>query len=142
MTPLSAHFSLEEATVSQTAARLGINNTPPESVIANMKKAALQMELVRMELNSNAININSWYRCPALNKAVGSKPTSAHLTGFAIDFTCPTFASPERIVTRLLASKIDFDQVIHEFGAWVHISFDGNRKQALVIDKNGTRAFA
>jgi hypothetical protein len=142
MTPLSAHFSLEEATVSQTAARLGIDNTPPAPIIANMKEAALQMELVRMELNSNAIHVSSWFRCPALNKAVGSKPTSAHITGLAIDFTCPTFGPPERIVTRLLASKLNFDQVIVEYDRWVHISFDGNRKQALVIDKDGTRAFA
>lgn len=142
MIPLSAHFTLEEATISQTAARLGIDNTPPEAVIANMKEAALQLELVRMELNSNAIHINSWYRCPKLNAALGSKPTSAHLTGYAIDFTCPTFATPERIVTRLLASKVDFDQIIHEYNSWVHISFNGNRKQALVIDKDGTRAFA
>ena len=142
MTPLSAHFTLEEATVSQTAARLGIDNTPPESVIANMKEAALLLELVRMELNSNAIHVSSWYRCPKLNAAVGSKPTSAHLTGWAVDFTCPTFGKPDRIVTRLLASKVPFDQVIHEFDSWVHISFNGTRKQALVIDKDGTRAFA
>lgn len=141
MTPLSAHFSLEEAIASQTAARLGIDNDPPLDVVMNMKKAALQMELIRMELNSNAIHISSWYRCPALNKAVGSKPTSAHVTGWAVDFTCPTFGPPGKIVTRILASKVAFDQIIHEFDSWVHISFDGNRKQALVIDKNGTRPF-
>lgn len=141
MTPLSAHFTLEEATASQTAARLGIDNTPSEQVIQNMKHAALQLELVRMELNSNAIHVSSWYRCPALNKAVGSKPTSAHLTGFAIDFTCPTYGTPERIVNKILGSKIDFDQCIYEYGKWVHISFDGNRKMALTIDNQGTRAF-
>lgn len=141
MTPLSAHFSLEEAIASQTAARLGIDNDPPSDVVLNMKKAALQMELIRMELNSNAIHISSWYRCPALNKAVGSKPTSAHITGWALDFTCPTFGPPAKIITRILASKVAFDQVILEFDSWVHISFDGNRRQALVIDKNGTRPF-
>jgi hypothetical protein len=141
MISLSAHFSLEEATASQTAARLGIMNVPSDAVLANMKKAALQLELVRMELNSNAIHISSWYRSPALNAAVGSKPTSAHITGWAIDFTCPTFGKPDRIIQRILASKVDFDQVINEYDSWVHISFDGNRKQALVIDRNGTRAF-
>lgn len=142
MTPLSAHFSVEEAIASQTAARLGIDNDPPLDVVQNMKRAALGMELVRQELNSNAIKVSSWYRCPALNKAVGSKPTSAHVKGFAIDFTCPTFGTPEQIVKKLLTSKIEFDQCIYEYGSWVHISFDGSRKQALVIDKAGTREFA
>lgn len=144
MTPLSAHFSLEEAITSQTAARLGIDNTPTPEIIENMKKAALALEFVRMELNSNAIKVSSWYRSPGpngLNAAVGSKPGSAHTQGWAVDFTCPTFGTPERIVTRLLASKIDFDQIIFEYNSWVHVAFNGNRRQALTIDKQGTRAF-
>ena len=141
MTPLSPHFSLEEAILSQTASRLGIDNTPPESVISVMEKAATGMELVRRELNSNPIHINSWYRCPALNTAVGSKPTSDHLLGWAIDFTCPTQGTPEQLVRTLLKSNIDFGQIIYEFESWVHISFKGNQRQALVIDHNGTRLF-
>ena len=141
MTSLSAHFTLEEATLSQKAARLGISNDPPLEVAMNMKQAALGMELVR-QLLGQPIHINSWYRCPYLNKAVGSKPTSDHLTGFAIDFTCPTYGTPEVIVKAILASNIDFKQVIYEFGSWVHISFNGMQRQALVIDKEGTRVFA
>jgi len=141
MTPLSAHFSLEEAIASQTAARLDIDNDPPLDVVRNMKKAALGMELVRMELNSNAIHVSSWYRSPKLNEALGSKPTSAHTRGFAIDFTCPTAGRPVDIVRRLKASGLKFDQLIHEFNSWIHISFDGERRQVLTIDKSGTKVF-
>jgi len=146
MTPLSAHFSLEEATTSQTASRLGIDNDPTLDVVLNMKQAALGMELVR-QLLGQPIHINSWYRCPELNKAVGSKPTSDHITGFAVDFTCPTFGTPEKIVREILKSNIDFKQVILEFvtptgGGWVHIAFNGMQRQALVINKDGVKVFA
>lgn len=141
MTPLSAHFSLEEALVSQTAARLGIENDPPLDVVLNMKRAALGMELVR-QLLGQPIHVNSWYRSPELNKAVGGSPKSDHLTGFAIDFVCPTYGTPQAIVKAILASNIDFKQVIYEFNSWVHISFNGTQRQALVIDRTGTRLFA
>lgn len=141
MTPLSAHFSLEEATVSQTASRLGIDNDPPLDVVLNMKRAALGMEQVR-QLLGQPIHINSWFRSPAVNQAVGGSPKSDHMTGFAIDFTCPTYGKPEQIVKEILASNIDFKQVILEFGSWVHISFNGAQRQALVIDREGTRVFA
>jgi zinc D-Ala-D-Ala carboxypeptidase len=142
MIPISPHFSLEEATHSQTAARLGINNEVPDELLGNLKAAAVGMELVRRELNSNPIIISSWYRCEALNRAVGSKPTSAHLTGYAIDFTCPTAGTPQQIVAALIKSKVPFQQVIWEYASWVHISFNGDDRQALIIDKDGTRVFA
>ena len=142
MTPISAHFSLEEVTHSQTAARLRIDNDLPLELMQNVKKAALGMELVRLALNSNMIIVSSWYRCPELNAAVGSKPTSAHTAGFAIDFTCPTAGTPEQIVRALIKSDVPFQQVIHEFDSWVHIAFNGEARQALIIDHEGTRAFA
>lgn len=141
MTPLSAHFSLEEAITSQTASRLGIDNDPPLDAVLNMKRAALGMEQVR-QLLGQPIHINSWYRCNALNAAVGSKPTSDHVTGYAIDFTCPAYGTPDKVVKAILASDIDFKQVILEFNAWVHIAFNGMQRQALVIDKQGTRSYA
>lgn len=142
MTTLSAHFTLDEAVLSQTAARLGIANDPDLATVRNMKQAALGMELVRLELGGLPININSWYRSQDLNHAVGSKPTSDHITGFAIDFTCPKFGSPLRIVQAIKASNIQYQQLIWEFGSWVHISFNGFKRQTLVIDKNGARVFA
>lgn len=146
MTPLSAHFTLEEATNSQTAARLGLSNDPPLDIAMNMKRAALSLELIRMELNSNAIHISSWYRSPEVNKAVGSKPTSDHLTGWAIDFTCPTYGSVDAVIRAIMRSKVPYKQVIREFanngGGWVHISFNGDQRQALIIDEHGTRVYA
>ena len=141
-THVSAHFTLSEVTASQTAGRLGIDNDLPLELMPVVKRAALGMELLRMELNSNPIHISSWYRSPKLNAAVGSKPTSAHLKGSAIDFTCPTQGTPEQIVRKLMKSGLMYDQLIVEYGSWVHVSFDGGRKQCLVIDKSGTRAFA
>lgn len=144
MSNLSAHFTLDEAILSQTASRLGIVNDPDLNTVRNMKQAALGMELVRLELGGLPININSWYRSPDLNHAVGSKPTSDHITGFAIDFTCPKFGSPRKIVEAIKSSNIQFQQLILEFpdnGGWVHISFNGMKRQVLTIDSKGTREF-
>jgi len=141
VTSLSAHFTLEEAVLSQTASRLGIVNDPDLNTVRNMKQAALGMELVRLELGGLPININSWYRCPELNKAVGSKPSSDHITGFAIDFTCPKFGSPQKIVEAIKNSNIQFQQLIWEFDSWVHISFNGMKRQVLTIDRKGTRPY-
>lgn len=138
---LSPHFSLEELTVSQTAARRGIDNTPPPAVLANLKRTALGLEAVRIRLAAPII-ISSGYRCPELNAMVGSKPTSQHTTGEAADFVCPGFGSPATVVSALQDAGIEFDQLIEEYGRWVHISFSArNRRQVLRIDGAGTRPF-
>ena len=140
---LSQHFTLQEFCHSQTAARLGIDNMLPVDLYSNAVKTCAGLEKVRLRLNSNAILISSGYRCPELNKAVGSKSTSQHLTAQAVDFTCPTYGPPGHIVSAIVKSDIPYDQIILEFGNWVHISFsDQNRRQALVIDHLGTRSFA
>ena len=139
---ISEHFTLDEVCHSQTAARLGIDNDLPTDLLANAKYAALGMEMIRKELGK-PIKVSSWYRGPKLNAAIpGSSKTSAHMTGLAVDFTCPGFGTPEQIVRAIIDSGIGYDQIIHEFGAWVHISFNGERRQALVIDKQGARNFA
>lgn len=140
---LSEHFSLDEFTASQTAARLRIDNTPDDETLANLRGTASGMEAVRAYLGNVPIHISSGYRSLALNAAVGSKPTSQHVTGCACDFTAPEYGTPEAIVRDLVASGIPYDQVIFEFDTWVHISFSPqNRRQALTIDHDGTRAFA
>ena len=142
MTQLSPHFTLDEFTTSQTAARLGISNDPPLEVVAHLKRTADGLERVRAILNNNAIHINSGYRSLKVNAAVGSKATSQHVTGEACDFICPTWGTPEKIMRAVEDSAIDYDQLILEFDSWVHISFsDQNRKQALIIDHSGTRAY-
>ena len=140
---LSAHFTLGEFTFSQTASREGINNDPPTNLLPALEATAAGMEQVRSLLEDFPVNISSGYRSPALNDLVKGQKSSQHLLGEAVDFTCPSFGSPEQIVEAIVASAIPFDQVIVEFDRWVHVSFsDRDRRQALVIDAHGTRAFA
>ena len=138
---LTEHFSLEELTASDTAARLGIDNTPSAEILATLKATAQRMEHVRLILG-HPIEVTSGYRCAAVNRAIGSKDTSAHVLGHAVDFRCPGFGTP-LAVARALAGYVDeleFDQLIHEFRRWVHISFHPHaRRQRLTIDERGTR---
>ncbi len=121
MTQLSEHFTLEEATFSSTALRLGINNQPNEQQLANMHVAAQGMEKVRALLGQ-PIHVDSWLRVPTLNAAVGGVGHSAHMDGFAVDFICPPFGTPQDIARAIINSDIKYDQIIWE-GTWCHISF-------------------
>lgn len=139
---LSKNFSLSEFTISQTASRLNIDNQPSLAVIENLRYLADNLEIVRSLLKA-PILISSGFRCLQLNEAIGSKGTSQHVLGQAVDFTCPGFGTPLDIVKKLKGSDLRYDQIIHEFSSWVHISFSKtqSRKQALVIDNKGTRLF-
>ena len=135
MTQLSEHFTLEEATYSETAKKLNIDNQPSTVQLENMKHAAAGMEQVRALLGK-PIGVSSWLRLPAVNVAVGGSEKSAHMDGFAIDFTCPGVGVPLEVARKIAASDIKYDQMIHEYGRWVHISFDpALRKQQLTIFK-------
>jgi zinc D-Ala-D-Ala carboxypeptidase len=141
---LSQHFDLSEFTISQTASRLGIDNDPPSHILPKLNTLAAGMEMVRELLGDNPISISSGYRSAAINAAVKGSQGSQHLLGEACDFTCPSFGMTFDIVQAIVQSDIQYDQVIAEFGnkGWVHISFSTrNRKQALIIDSAGTRAF-
>ena len=127
MDQLSQHFSYIEATHSNTADAKGIDNTPSNDILANMEAAAAQLEAVRDYL-TQPINVDSWYRCPALNAAVGGVGHSAHMDGWAIDFTCEAFGDPLAIVEFLIKTGVKFDQLIVEGShpghtGWVHVSF-------------------
>lgn len=129
---LSEHFSLEEATHSDTAIRLGINNQPDARQLENMKKAAIGMEQVRALLGKS-ISVNSWIRLPEVNVAVGGSKVSSHMDGWAIDFVS-SFGNPYAVCKTIEASGIKFDQMIHEYGKWTHISFAPEmRQQKLTI---------
>ena len=129
---LSEHFSLEEATHSDTAIRLGINNQPDARQLENMKKAAIGMEQVRALLGKS-ISVNSWIRLPDVNVAVGGSKVSSHMDGWAIDFVSP-FGTPYAVCKAIEASGIKFDQMIYEYGKWTHISFAPEmRQQKLTI---------
>lgn len=121
---LSEHFTLEEAIESQTASRLGIDNTPTPEVRTAASKTAVKMEKVRVILNNLPIKVSSWIRVPKLNEAIGSHQGSQHLKGEAVDFICPAFGSPFEICKILVANKslIGFDRLILEH-TWVHISW-------------------
>jgi hypothetical protein len=120
---LSPNFTLEEATYSETATRMGINNQPNDKQLENMITVARNMERVRDLLGGKPIRINSWLRLPEVNVAVGGSRQSSHMDGWAVDFICPSFGDPYTVAKALKDSEIQVDQVIHEFGRWVHISF-------------------
>ena len=98
------------------------------------------MEHVRTLLGDRPISVLSGYRSPEVNKAVGGSPTSAHRTGHAVDFICPSFGTPAQVAAFLAKNLKDFDQIIEEFDQWVHIGFGpGKRKQLLTARKVGGR---
>lgn len=118
---LSPHFTLEELLASQTAARRGIDNTPTPEALHNLQRLALALEQVRSHLGGAPILISSGYRSPALNRAVGGARNSRHMQGLAVDFTAPRFGTVLQTARAVAASGIAFDQIIHEFGSWVHL---------------------
>lgn len=137
---LSPHFTFQELTASEIALRHGIANVPGEQEIENLRYLASMLEQVRALLG-HPIHVNSGFRCLAVNALVGSKPTSAHVKGLAADIVCPEFGPPQKIVDAIVASAIDYDQVIVEYDRWVHIGFapagETNRRQKLVINGLG-----
>ena len=144
---LSAHFDLAEFTASQTAARLGIRNTPSAAELAELQRTAEMMERVRSILGNRVITITSGFRGRELNDhpAIRGSKTSAHVWGGAVDFICPGFGPPLEICRELATygEALAFDQLIHEFASWVHIGRAPAgrvpRRQLLVIDSSGTR---
>jgi len=141
---LSPHFTLEELTVSETAARKGLDNTPPDDALLNLRRLALFLEDVRIAIGK-PIRINSAYRSPEVNGSVGGKTTSQHCLGCAADIRVPGM-TPNEVVKKLKASNLQYDQLIREFDSWTHISIPNTkdakpRKMVLIIDKSGTRKF-
>ena len=128
---LSEHFTLEEATYSETAVRLGINNQPSTLQLENMKFAASQLEKLREV--TGPLRINSWLRLPDVNVAVGGSKVSSHMDGWAIDVSSSKM-TPIELCHKVEELGIKFDQMIHEFGRWMHISFAPEmRQQKLTI---------
>jgi hypothetical protein len=144
-TKLTEHFTLEEMTASPTAKKLGLSNTPTPEHIENMRYCCEKiLEPVRKHFGK-PVTINSSYRSPAVNKAVGGSTTSQHVNGQAIDFEINGISN--KIVADWVADNLEFDQVILEFyvegdknSGWVHASIKkegGNRKQKLIAKKDG-----
>lgn len=140
---LTEHFTLEELTHTD---HRELENIPNETELANLKRLSEFLETVKSVLGGKPIMVNSAFRSKAVNDAVGSKDTSQHRVGCAADIRVPSM-TPDEVVKAIIASGIGYDQIIREFDRWTHISVpnDANgtpRKQALIIDKQGTRAYA
>lgn len=143
---LTPHFTLDELTASESADRNGWDNTPTDAELENLKRLADMLEQVKVVLGGKPIMINSAFRSKKVNDSVGSRDTSQHRIGCAADLRVPGM-TPDEVVRKVVASGIAFDQIIREFDRWTHISVPNSvdtapRKQALIIDKAGTRLFA
>lgn len=143
MTQLTEHFSLEELTHTDHRT---LDNTPNSQEKANLRRLAEFLEIVKTTLGGKPIMVNSAYRSKAVNDAVGSKDTSQHRQGCAADIRVPGM-TPDAVVRALRLAQLPFDQIIREFDSWTHISVPSDigvfpRRQALIIDKAGTRPFA
>ena len=138
MKNLSKYFSLRELTFSKIAEDHGIDNTPTPDMLETLKYTAQQLDKVR-ELLNKPVNISSGYRCLQVNRRLGSKDSSQHLKGEAVDFKCELFGNPRAVFEAIRKSDIHFDQLILEFNSWVHISFvkEGGRRECLIIDRFG-----
>lgn len=140
---LTEHFTLEELTHTDHRA---LDNTPNDAELANLTRLAEFLEQVKTVLGGKPIMVNSAFRSKAVNDAVGSKDTSQHRVGCAADIRVPGMA-PNEVVKAIIDSGLGYDQVIREFDRWTHISIPNEagrapRKQALIIDKQGTRLYA
>lgn len=140
---LSPHFTLDELTHTD---HREIDNSPTQAEIENLQRLANFLEEVKEVLGGKPVMISSGFRCKALNDAVGSKDTSQHRVGCAADFRVPGM-TPDEVVRAIIASGIGYQQIIREFDRWTHISIPNAedtspRKQALIIDKAGTRTYS
>ena len=141
MLKLSEHFTLQELTISDWASRNNVDNTPTPDIVENLRILAAKLEEIRTVLDQ-PIHVNSGYRSPKVNKAIGGKPTSSHQYGLAADIRSD-FGTPEQVCTAIMESGIKFDQLILEFptpdgGGWTHIGVGKQmRQQVLTINRHG-----
>jgi len=140
---LTEHFTLEELTHTD---HREFDNIPNENELENLRRLAAFLEEVKQALGGKPIMVNSGFRSKQVNDAVGSKDTSQHRLGVAVDIRVPGL-KPDEVVKTIIASGLPFDQVIREYDRWTHVSIPNEptrapRKQALIIDKAGTRGYA
>jgi putative chitinase len=140
---LSPHFTLEELTITD---HRELDNSPKQEEISNLQRLANFLEQVKTTLGGKPIMVNSAFRSKAVNDAVGSKDTSQHRIGCAADIRVPGM-TPDQVVRAVIDAGLPYDQIIREFDRWTHVSIPNTeaaepRRQALIIDKAGTRPFA
>ena len=140
---LSEHFTFEELTITD---HREFDNTPNVEETENLTRLAEFLERIKIVLDGKPIMVNSAFRSEAVNNAVGSRNTSQHRIGCAADIRVPGM-TPDEVVKAVIASGIGYDQIIREFDRWTHISVPNTkdmtpRRQALIIDKAGTRTYS
>lgn len=130
-TRLTEHFTLEELAATE---HRDIDNTPPPEIIEALTRTAQGLERIRTLVGAPIV-VSSGYRCPALNSAIGGARASQHLRGEAADINAIGIR-PAELARRIYEARyeLDVDQVILEYGRWVHVSFsDRPRRVALTI---------
>ena len=132
---LSASFGLDEFVISQVAERHGYKNEPNEKQIENLKLLCMNVLQPLREIINVPIFINSGFRSFDLNVAVGGRFNSQHIEGKAADFVVPSMNLVD--VFNIVLQRLSFDQLIYEFGKWIHVSWNGelNRKDVMLSKK-------
>ena len=136
---ISEHVSLKEGVKSHTATRLNINNVPSDLDLINMKTIAEKVFEPLREFVGGPISINSFYRSPKLNSAIGGSTSSQHCKGCALDIDDTYGYKTNAEMFEYIKCNLDYDQMIWEFGNdtnpdWVHVSYvseDANRRRLL-----------
>lgn len=120
---LSPHFTLLEMVRSATAMRLGIDNTPGDMVVDELRLLCREIMEPLRHIIGVPIVVTSGYRCPQLNMAIGGAARSQHMLGQACDWEVPG-VSNRKLMDRIIRSGLPYDQLIYEFGedGWIHIS--------------------
>lgn len=128
---LSPHFTLGELTFSQTAARKGLDNTPPPSVVTNLARVAAALEQVRAAVGDRAVLVTSGYRSNLINKMVGGSEHSAHVLGLAADFHVPGVSLTDA-AQAIITAGVEYDQLIYE-GDWLHLGLSTGAPRGQVL---------
>lgn len=135
---LGRHFTLDEFTHSQTAGRRGLKNDPGQTELANLQALVENVLDPLREALGKPIRVSSGFRSAQVNRAIGGAASSQHTLGQAADFTVPGMTTQE-VVDAVRALGLPFDQLIEEFGSWVHVSY-GPRHRRQVLRARRTRA--
>ena len=146
---ISEHISYKESVYSITATHRGINNIPDDEQLTNMELVAEEVFEPLREWVGGPIKINSFFRCPKLNKAIGGSSKSQHCEGRAIDIDDTFRKASNADMYNYIKDHLEFDQLIWEFGDnknpdWVHVSYvspEENRNRCLKAyrDKGKTK---
>ena len=142
MTQLSANFTLKELTKSDTATRLGLDNTPDDAALENLKTLCEKVLQPVRDRFGKSVTVNSAYRSPESNAAVNGSKSSDHCKGMAADIEIAGIANAD--LAKWIMDNLDYTQLILEFytqgipdSGWVHVSYDPNnlKKQELTAVK-------